>query len=302
MNKYQSTPDYYRDYISHHGIQGQKWGVKNGPPYPLGSNISTGKRLKKSAKTSSNRKKTQENRTKEGMIIPVGLAAYALAGLTMGAIAGGMSITGHIKKSKVEKIIKNSPKDPKTGLSLKQTAYTDKQDIDMVNPGRLTGDEGYHSNCASCTMTYELRRRGYEVTVNKNPGGIYGNEYSKYFDCQKPKKIGNRKSSSGTGSVMVWANESNKEHKEYAKSVIEALNKLPKGSRGNIGVGWGQGGGHSMHYEIGDNGVIVRDAQIKRIYSNEKQLIDLFSDVVSTQYTLLDNAKLKPKYIKEVCH
>lgn len=27
--------NYNLDYISHHGIKGQKWGVKNGPPYPL---------------------------------------------------------------------------------------------------------------------------------------------------------------------------------------------------------------------------------------------------------------------------
>lgn len=25
----------YQTYISHHGIDGQKWGVRNGPPYPL---------------------------------------------------------------------------------------------------------------------------------------------------------------------------------------------------------------------------------------------------------------------------
>ena len=25
----------YRDYLSHHGIKGQKWGKRNGPPYPL---------------------------------------------------------------------------------------------------------------------------------------------------------------------------------------------------------------------------------------------------------------------------
>lgn len=34
--------------LMHHGIKGQKWGVENGPPYPLGSDISTGKRLKNS--------------------------------------------------------------------------------------------------------------------------------------------------------------------------------------------------------------------------------------------------------------
>ena len=27
----------YKDYLMHHGIKGQKWGVKNGPPYPLDS-------------------------------------------------------------------------------------------------------------------------------------------------------------------------------------------------------------------------------------------------------------------------
>lgn len=28
----------YKYYISHHGIEGQKWGVRNGPPYPLDKN------------------------------------------------------------------------------------------------------------------------------------------------------------------------------------------------------------------------------------------------------------------------
>ena len=25
----------YRDYLEHHGVKGQQWGVRNGPPYPL---------------------------------------------------------------------------------------------------------------------------------------------------------------------------------------------------------------------------------------------------------------------------
>ena len=38
------------DFLQHHGVKGQKWGVQNGPPYPLGSDVSTGKRLKKNKK------------------------------------------------------------------------------------------------------------------------------------------------------------------------------------------------------------------------------------------------------------
>lgn len=30
--------DNYRTWLYHHGVKGQKWGVKNGPPYPIGEN------------------------------------------------------------------------------------------------------------------------------------------------------------------------------------------------------------------------------------------------------------------------
>lgn len=56
MRDYTPTPDYYNDYICHHGIKGQKWGVMHGPPYPLGSDKSTGSKLKNSG--SVKKKKT----------------------------------------------------------------------------------------------------------------------------------------------------------------------------------------------------------------------------------------------------
>ncbi len=42
-----SKPDLDEGSLEHFGILGMHWGQRNGPPYPLNSKISTGKRLKK---------------------------------------------------------------------------------------------------------------------------------------------------------------------------------------------------------------------------------------------------------------
>lgn len=44
--------------LYHHGILGQRWGHRNGPPYPLGSSVSTGKSLRK--KTREEKKASKE--------------------------------------------------------------------------------------------------------------------------------------------------------------------------------------------------------------------------------------------------
>lgn len=40
----------YSNYLEHHGILGQKWGKKNGPPYPLSSEQMTSRELRKNQK------------------------------------------------------------------------------------------------------------------------------------------------------------------------------------------------------------------------------------------------------------
>lgn len=52
--------------LYHHGIRGQKWGIQNGPPYPLDSAISTGARLKSAAKVAAG--KIKEHRAKQAEI------------------------------------------------------------------------------------------------------------------------------------------------------------------------------------------------------------------------------------------
>lgn len=55
-------PELSEDTLAHHGIIGQLWGHRNGPPYPLSKKISTGSRLKGSAKRKA--KRTQRRRVK----------------------------------------------------------------------------------------------------------------------------------------------------------------------------------------------------------------------------------------------
>lgn len=44
MNNYSWNLDV--EELTHDGVKGQKWGIQNGPPYPLSRDISTGSRLK----------------------------------------------------------------------------------------------------------------------------------------------------------------------------------------------------------------------------------------------------------------
>lgn len=46
-----------KDYLAHHGVKGQKWGEKNGPPYPLDSSKSDGHKLLKGDGSPQGKKK-----------------------------------------------------------------------------------------------------------------------------------------------------------------------------------------------------------------------------------------------------
>lgn len=65
------TPtNFYEDYICHHGIKGQKWGVRNGPPYPLDSSdkkksVSDSGSIKKKTNKTNKTKVTSETKKYE---------------------------------------------------------------------------------------------------------------------------------------------------------------------------------------------------------------------------------------------
>ncbi len=110
------------NYLAHHGIQGQSWGVRNGPPYPLDSAKLTKKEKGEAVLTTAG--------GIAGMYVG-GLAASAVtsavlaatanitigaitgsiagpAGTIAGGIAGSILTAQYIKKKKIESLGKSS--------------------------------------------------------------------------------------------------------------------------------------------------------------------------------------------------
>ena len=65
------------DYIVHHGIKGQQWGVENGPPYPLDASDHSSSEKKAGWRSSLDNKKQQKLEKKEKYAVAKQKAADA---------------------------------------------------------------------------------------------------------------------------------------------------------------------------------------------------------------------------------
>lgn len=218
--------------------------------------------------------------------------------LPFDAYRGGKALSSHIKSKKYEKERDKSPVDPKTGFHMKTDEMknlSEKDDLKRVNPDFNDFNSNSKSNCVLCTMTCEMRRRGYNVTANKAGIGYFDDEVKKMFKNYKTEHIESidthrikQKNGEVTGS--------------FAKSVVERIEKSqPEGARGNLSVTWGAaygGGGHSMYYVIKNGKMVIYDGQSGKIYSNPEKILKNCS---SADIGRLDNLKFDKNGIKEAC-
>ena len=275
------------DYLAHHGIQGQKWGVRHGPPYPLDREVSS--RVKRGEDATRVGKEysskdfkyhsmaMQEFRQEMKNTFLVNIPFLGPAYWLYSNIRYGINSTDKKDYTQTEGQLEKLSQ-----LKKKESPTSSDEDVKVVNP-RIGQQKGTVNNCTNCTMAMEMRSRGYDVRARKRANGRFNGEWKDYFtnvpktwmtlritDFRKPKQ----------------------EATHLYQELCKHLESEGKGARGHLSINWINGGAHSIFWKVEDGGVKFYDGQTGR---SGHQIDNYFSLAGSVQYLRLDDKKVKPK-------
>lgn len=207
-------------------------------------------------------------------------------------------------KQTVQRKLSNGAVDKTTGFKRKTKQMSRQEDLNQVNPGFYNWNTNTKNNCMLCTTTYDLRRRGYDVTANKATHGFETEALTDWYPNAEIKTVKTEPIPQIEGDYITlndeyWA-EQPERAKKNAENLLNELEKQPEGARGNLMVTWaGFSGGHSMAYEIVNGEVMILDGQSNTIYDSESEIMDLLSNCDGDlQYARLDNVDVNPEAIK----
>lgn len=247
-----------KNYLSHHGIQGQHWGVKNGPPYPLKPEVSK-KVQKKGAEEKAYRAKREKLKKGDKRVKSVGIShEYSKRdkqlqtvgvhpkNVTFYADDGWTSTKSEDSYNTISNELAGM--DTKTAKRVfgfgdtigngGKTNYTDyfnsniSEVANKVNsyydPYFRTrksrfGQPGYTNNCSKCSTAFEMQRRGYDVMAG---GSLHGNL--------------------STAAEYWW--DGAKTYKEHSNTIDDRIQKFGRNGSGTISIRYSSGGGHEFNF------------------------------------------------------
>lgn len=156
---------------------------------------------------------------------------------------------------------------------------TMQEDQKNINPNYP--NPGYTENCFSCTLAYDLRRRGYDVEAISTKNGM---TTDKMLECYSEEVYD------------TYKNKAVSNPKKNAKEFEDALSNLPDGSRGVFNTRWIYGNGHSMIWEKVNGKIIIRDCQSNKTYDAEY----ILKRSSSFEYWRTDNIKVNKNIVSAV--
>jgi hypothetical protein len=313
-------------YISHHGILGQKWGVRRFQD-KNGRLTAEGKKRKHVFEDHSESNMQDRDAyvtmavtgalgtaATVGMAMTTGLispqlAGYSALGLTIGTVgvtAGSINdaIANH-KEKKFKNEREKNPIDKKTGFHKKTREMTADEDMERVNPAFKNWDRNTKNNCTLCTMAYELRRRGYDVQARKATKGYDANDLVRdWYKDSKPKITEGSLSDQDLFDAVLRGRAPTIKKENQDRMIQDTLSTVKKqkdGARGQLAVIWDQSmSGHSMAYAVENGEMTIYDTQANEKYVGDKECEKYLRKTSQIYVTRLDNCQINTKYIKEV--
>jgi hypothetical protein len=164
-------------------------------------------------------------------------------------------------------------------------SWSDKENLEAINPDLWTGDLTYINNCGNCAVANELRHRGYDVEAN--PGiGMSIESLADMFDGAKVQR-----------AARISMTEDAHEMKQKVEQDVLAWGE---GARGAIRGDWllapRDRPGHLFSLEVRDGVVKYEDGQLNK--ENVKHFERMKPQTIA--YVRLDNTKPNDKVLNAV--
>lgn len=316
----------YSDELYHHGIKGMKWGVRNGPPYPLDDSDHSAseekagwrKSLDKSESDKQNKDKKYglTDRQKKAIKIGAAVAATALIAIGTYKLADSGELHRLIEKGKAA-LGKTDGIGFKRNPDLAKPMSADEILTNVVS--RINIDHnivgaasiGTNNNCKRCTYAYELSRRGFDVKATKSISGTGQHVYGTYNATHKDSIGGPitriKKYLKGDEKILetirnpLGGTPIKIQSSSPSESVFSALSSSPNGSRGELIMKWKSGSSHSIAWEILNGKPIFYDCQRSIMFDTPEKFNSYADEIQEATFQRLDNVDLNLDFLQRWC-
>lgn len=255
--------DIYLNYLRHHGILGQKWGKRNGPPYPLGASGHSASEEKAGWRKSLDKPNVSKHTKDSVLKEPEIFEQYIAKGKTIvnsvlkQNMAGATDDTIHIGKQAADSILEQSRKTAQTIGEFKKLERPETLEETLSKANPLKGTCEGKNNCVPSAIAGFMRQKGYDVTA-KSTGGKMQNTAGVVEECFRGAKV-------LEGSAVKFGRS-----RQDAEEML--LKQYGQNAEGLCSIDWKSGGGHCFSWKIEDDIVTFFDNNAHR----DDELINKF--------------------------